>query len=448
MIMSVNKQDKIYIETLGCPKNNVDSELMAHHLTESGWKVVSKLSEADIAIVNTCAFIDEAKAESIEAIWNLVAAKERGRIEKVVVAGCLAERYGEVLVDEIPELDAVFGNRDPREISNVLAETISNPEKTRYIAPKNYIYNWYEHTTHAETLHQGWAYLKITEGCDNNCSYCAIPSIRGKLRSAPMDSILKQAEQILASGAKEIVLVGQETTAYGLDFGQNLFPKLLRRLSEIDGDFGIRVLYAHPRHMTTENIEAIVETPKLLPYLDLPIQHISDNMLESMNRHVNGKQIRETISVLREMRPEIVLRTSVITGFPGETEDDFNELVEFIDEGHFIHGGVFAFSSEDGTAAASFDNAVPSELAEERKLLIEMVFDRIKQDANEALEDKTMRVLVEQKGPRPGLMWGRTPYDAPEIDRMVRFRGEANVAEFANVRILKGAGFHLLGVKE
>jgi len=444
--MSEDKLEKVFIKTLGCPKNDVDSDIMVRHLVESGWTIVDKLMEADVAIVNTCGFIEEAKAESIEAIWDIVRVKKSGKIDSIIVTGCLAERYGNVLVEEIPELDAVFGNRDPREIDSVIVEARTCPNKPYHSVPQKFVGDWYEKPT--DISHPAWSYLKITEGCDNRCSYCAIPSIRGSLRSAPLDSIVKQAEHFVRAGAKEIVLIGQETTAYGLDTGQNLFPKMLRRISEIDGDFGIRVLYSHPRHLNTENIRAIVETPKLLPYLDMPIQHISDSMLSSMNRHITGQRIRETVGILREQRPDIALRTSVIVGFPGETDDDFDELATFLEEGHFIHGGVFAYSIEDGTPAASFDNQVPSDLAQERKLLIEMIFDGIRHTANKSIEDKILPVLVEREGSRRGIMWGRTIYDAPEIDRMVRFRGEANIAEIVDVRILKGTGYHLLGVRE
>ncbi len=442
--MSSEDKKSIFIETLGCPKNQVDSDILAQSLVGSGWHIVDRAADANIVIVNTCGFIEDAKAESIESIWEYIRAKQCGQIDSVVVTGCLAERYPSVLEQEMPEIDLVFGNRNPK----LIAEAIlgGTAQKPRLSVPSNFLVDWYEHPL--GTNGHYWAYLKVTEGCNNRCSYCAIPSIRGGLRSAPIESLIAQARFYIESGIKEIILVGQDTSAYGLDTGRSRFPELLRRVSEIEGDFWIRILYTHPRNMTDEAIAAIVETPKVLPYIDMPIQHISDRLLARMERHVNSEQIREIVRKLKSGKPDIVLRTSVIVGFPGETQEDFEQLSAYLDEGHFIHGGVFAYSPEDGTPAVSFKDELERDTIAERKMFIEMIFDRIRQETNSALQNRVLEVLVEKEGSRSGVMWGRTRYDAPEIDRTVRFRGSAKIGSFAQVMIIKGSGFHLLGVQK
>ena len=437
---------KVFIATLGCPKNDVDSEVLARFLSETGWIIVDALDDAEIAIVNTCGFIESAKKESIEAIWEMVTAKENGLIGKVVVTGCLAERYGDALVEEIPQLDAVLGNRDMSEIPGFLAEAIHTGNRVYRANPANFSCDWYERPTGHS--HPAWAYLKISEGCDNACCYCAIPRIRGPLRSVPIESLLRQAQYIIDSGAREIVIIGQDTTAYGHDIGKKLFPELIKRLSDIEGDFWIRVLYAHPKNLDTDNIKALTETPKVVPYLELPIQHFSDPILERMGREVTSAEIREKVAILKELRPDIALRTSVIVGFPGETDDDFNRLADYIEEGYFCHGGVFEYSEEDGTIAASYSGKIPKETSETRKHLIEMIFDRVICETNRRMEELTMPVLIENAGIRPGLLWGRTQYDAPQIDRMVRVRGNASVGEIVDVNIIRGTEYHLLGVQE
>lgn len=438
--------NRVYIETLGCPKNEVDSQVISRTLSDSGWRIVGSLEDADIAIVNTCGFIEPAKAESIEAIWEMVNAKERGDISRVVVTGCLAERYASVLAEEIPKLDAVLGNKNPMMLPGLLINALESGEKPYCRTPPDFDHNWYNTPTgfHENT----WAYIKISEGCDNRCTYCAIPNIRGRYRSAPMQSIVEQARFVLGSGVRELVLVGQDTTSYGIDSGRNLFPELLGRLSDIEGDFWIRVLYAHPGRLNEENVEAIARTPKVVPYLELPIQHISDSILERMGRHVTGAEIKGKVARLKELNPEIVLRTSLIVGFPGETDEDFDALVSYIEEGDFLHGGVFDFSAEDGTPAASYDGEVPRKVVETRRVILDMVFEKIHARSSRNAEGQTLSVLVESEGSRPGLYWGRTRYDAPRIDRMVRFRGNASPGQIVDVQIIRGKGYHLLGVQE
>jgi len=443
--MPSEKRKTVFIETLGCPKNRVDSEVLERALFMSGWRVVGKPHDAEAVVINTCGFIEDAKAESIETVWEFIRAKEAGLIETVVVTGCLAERYAQVLGDEMPELDVVLGNRDPRAIVRAMEASRNVNSQPLVSTPEAFLADWYE-----DALCVGnrpWAFVKVTEGCDNRCSYCAIPAIRGGLRSAPLESIVARCRQLVENGTRELVLVGQDTTAFGLDSGENRFPELLRSISAIDGDFWIRVMYSHPRNLTEKNISALAETPKVAPYLDLPIQHISDGILDRMGRHTDGNHIRRIVRDIEERISGIALRTSVIVGFPGETDADFDQLVEFLDEGHFIHGGVFAYSPEDGTPSALFQDSIDGETVAERKLFVEMIFDRIRHESNLVMEGRTVRVLVESEGSRPGLIWGRTEFDAPEIDRNLRFRGEVEVGSFADVMIIRGSGFHLLGVQ-
>ena len=437
---------KVLIKTLGCPKNDVDSQVLAGLLDSRGWIIVSTLEEAEVAVLNTCAFIDTAKAESIEYIWELVELKESGEIDAVVVTGCLAERYGEVLSEEIPQLDGIIGNKDVKKIAGEIGPALESDGKPHLSIPDGYADDWYH--SRADFHHPAWAYLKICEGCDNRCNYCAVPGIRGGLRSASPESVLSQARHMLDAGVRELVVVGQDTMAYGMENGSGRFANLLRRISELEGDFWIRVMYAHPRNLTDEAIEALANTPKVLPYLDLPIQHISDRILESMGRGISGGEIRDKVHRLREASPDLTLRTSIIAGFPGEEDEDFSELADFLEEGHFLHGGVFEYSAEEGTLSAELENKNPPGVIQSRKDILEEIFDRLRCEANIALEDETVDVLVESSGTRKGLYWGRTAHDAPEIDRKVRFHGNAGLPDIVPVRIIRGTRSHLLGVQE
>jgi ribosomal protein S12 methylthiotransferase len=443
--MAIEKSYKVFVTTLGCPKNEVDSEIILRGLRDKGWEITTRLSEASTVLINTCAFIEPARAESIEEIYSFVHRKESGRLGSIIVTGCLAERYGALLADEIPEIDVIIGNRDVDAIPNLIIEGLQTAG-TFYSAPKEFSNDWYNTPTdHSE---MGWGYVKISEGCDNRCSYCSIPGIKGGLRSAPIESVVNQARHLVEKGAREIVLIGQDTTAYGHDRNENLLPNLLQRISNIDGDFWIRVLYAHPAHLTDENIGAITQTPKVVPYLEVPIQHIAEPILNRMGRKIDSKGIRERIAKLRRERPEIALRTSLIVGFPGETDEDFEELAEYMDEGNFIHGGVFSYSREDGTPAANFPEEVDERTIETRKQMIEMIFDGVRLNAAKAMQDKVVDVIVERDGTRQNMLWGRTIFDAPKIDRTVRFRGSAKVGDIVRVRIMKGTEFHFLGVQE
>lgn len=437
--------NKVYIHTLGCPKNDVDSEILTRALREKGWRTADCISDANIAIVNTCAFIEPARVESVEEIWKLIRQKEAGELDSIIITGCLAERYGPLLAEEMPEIDAIIGNRDIDAIPELIENALSS-ESPYHAAPVQFSHNWYH--TPADHSEGPWGYIKISEGCNNRCSYCSIPGIKGGLRSAPIESLVKQARHLIDKGAREIVLVGQDTTAYGHDRNQNALPELLRRISEIDGDFWIRLLYAHPANLIDENIEAITQTPKVVPYLEVPIQHISDPILDRMGRKIGGEEIKTRISKLREAKPDIALRTSLIVGFPGETDEDFEQLAEYMEEGHFIHGGVFSYSQEEGTSAADFGEKVDDRTVEMRTQLLEMIFDNIRLEAANAMLDKVVPVLIERSGTRPAMRWGRTIFDAPKIDRMVRVRGEAEVGEIVPVRIIKGTEIHFLGVQE
>lgn len=440
------KLNRVFIDTLGCPKNSVDSNVLRRALSDEDFEVVDTMRDAEIWILNTCAFIADARAESVEAISEMISAKKKGKVEAIVVTGCFAEKSGETLIKEMPEIDVVIGNRDMEEIPHILRKALDEEKNTACFTVEKYSENWYDKKI--EPNHPAWSYLKISEGCNNRCSYCSVPSIRGNLRSAPLETVLKQACGFIERGVKELVIIAEDTTAYGLDKGENLLPELLLRLSEIDSDFWIRVLYAHPMRLSDELIPAITETPKVVPYLDIPIQHISETILSAMGRNITGREIRDRVRKIRDRKPNIALRTSVIVGFPGETDEDFEELLEFIEEGHFIHGGVFEYSKEEGTPAIQLENWIPKNVVEARKNLIELAFDEIRKKSNEQLIGKKVPVLIERETSRKDLQWGRSIYDAPEIDRAVRIRGNAGVGEIVDVQIIKGVEDNLIGVQE
>jgi len=434
----------IYIFTLGCPKNEVDSQIMAKCLTDNGWTIRNSIEESQIIIINTCGFIEEAKGESLDIIWQALDHKEKGQIQHVIVTGCLAERYGALLAEEIPELDAIIGNRNIRRMPEFLASAISSEKKPYIQLHKEFDSNWYEEPIASPNAN--WSYIKVAEGCNNRCSYCSIPGIRGDLRSIPMESIIKQANHTIENGAKEIIVVAQDTTAYGMENGQSKFADLIYRLTDIQGDFWIRVLYAHPKHLSDENIKALAQSPKVVPYLDLPIQHISDKMLSMMSRKVSSGQIRERIEKIKEKIPNVTLRTSVIVGFPGETDKDFDELAEYIGEGHFVRGGVFSYSQEEGTSAADLPEQVSTRIIQKRKQIMDYLFEDLRHKRNKSLEGNNLPALIENRGTRPELYWGRTIHDAPQIDCMVRIKGEARVGDIMDINIIRGSENHLLGI--
>jgi ribosomal protein S12 methylthiotransferase len=432
--------------SLGCPKNLVDSEVMLGLLQERGW-TPSTTDDADVIIVNTCAFIREAKEESIETILSMAAAKERGKAQKLVVTGCLPQRYGKELLRELPEVDLFVGTGEFHRIADLLEESGEGKGwQKRVIGKPEFLYD--HRTPRIHTSFPGSTYLKISEGCANFCSYCVIPRLRGRLRSRPISSILQEAKQVVSWGVKEINLIGQDITAYGWDRGDKtgLFM-LLKGLVKVKGLRWIRLLYAHPAHITPELVHMIRDEEKICKYLDLPFQHVNREILKAMNRPVPEKGFSGMLAWIREEIPGVVLRTSLIVGFPGETERIFRELLGFVKEAQFDRLGVFPYSREEGTPAASLKGQVPDRARQERYREIMRLQKKISLKKQKTLVGFRVPVLVERAGKAPGISWeGRTQGQAPEVDGTVLLTGgSAHPGEMVKVRITDAGPYDLYG---
>lgn len=403
--------------SLGCPKNQVDAEIMLKKLVDAGYILVKEATKADVVIVNTCGFIEDAKKESIDAILEMADLKEDGLLKKIIVTGCLAQRYSDEIFTEIPEVDGVIGigaNGDIVAACDALFENdeaySSFPEKEQLPLNGGRILTTPEYT----------AYLKIAEGCSNRCSYCAIPSIRGDFRSREMEDILTEANMLCEKGVKEIVLVAQDTTKYGEDlYGELRLPELLCELNKIEKLQWIRLLYCYPDRITDELIDAIAENEKVCHYIDMPMQHADGDILKAMNRKGDKESLLKLVEKIRERIPDVVLRSTFITGFPGETEEAFTTLSEFINEARLDRVGCFAYSREEGTPAYDFDDQIDPEVAAERA---EVIMNQQYTIAEEKLDEyigKTLDVLVEGYDPYTDSYYGRTYMDAPDIDNNV-----------------------------
>lgn len=440
---------KIFIETLGCPKNTVDSENMAALLERGGHTMASSPEEADAIIVNTCAFINDAKTESIDTILEMAQYKQDQETglkqdKLLIVSGCLAQRYSEELYKEIPEADILIGVNDYDHINEILDEH-DKKGRQRYdtTAPQSYC-EIPERLTEAGSVS---SYLRIAEGCDNVCSYCVIPSIRGHYRSRRMEDIQAEAEMLAARGTKELIIIAQDVTAYGKDiYGRLALSDLLRSLCTIEGIEWIRLLYCYEDSITDELIDVISSEEKICKYIDIPLQHISDRILSNMNRHSTSESIKSTLKKLRERVPGMHIRTTFIVGFPGETDDDYNELADFIEEQKFDRLGVFAYSREEGTPAAEMTGQVDEEIKEKRRDEIMSIQREVSLAGNIAKVGRTLRVLVEEHC-EDGTYMGRTEYDAPDIDDGVIFTSERDLEPgmFANVEITDAFDYDLTG---
>lgn len=424
---------RVGMVSLGCPKNQVDAELMLSLLREEGFELTSDAGLADVVIVNTCGFIEDAKKESIENILEFCTLKKEGRIKCVVVTGCLAERYREEVAKEIPEADVILGIGANAEIVGAVKRALegeklcSFPEKDKL--PLN--------GARVLTTLPFYAYLKIAEGCDNRCTYCAIPMIRGRFRSRPMEEIVKEAEGLAAGGVKELVVVAQDTTRYGEDlYGSLMLPELLRRLCGIDGFAWIRVLYCYPERITDELLDVMASEEKIAKYIDIPLQHANGQVLRRMNRSGDAQSLTALMRKIRQRVPGITLRTTLIAGFPGETKEQFAELASFVKEVEFDRLGCFAYSVEEGTPAA----ALPEQLSEgEKKRRAEIIMDGqydIMRRKNEALVGRAMTVLVEGFDKYAACWFGRSEADAPDIDGKVFIRSERPLAPGRFVQVL------------
>lgn len=430
--------------SLGCSKNLVDSERMLYKLKKHGYKLVTEPGLADIAVVNTCGFIQSAKEEAIETILELGKLKEDGTLRKIVITGCLTERYREEAAELFPEADAVIGIGNNKDIVDVLDHVLANE---RYInfAPK------LEAELTGERIISTlpfFSYLKIAEGCSNCCAYCAIPQIRGKFRSVPMEDVLSEARTLAENGVTELVVIAQDTSRYGEDlYGESKLPELLRELCKIDGLRWIRTLYCYPEKITDELLETIASEEKLVKYLEIPIQHCDGTLLKSMNRWGSEEELENLFAHIREKIPNVVLRTTLITGFPGETEEQFNALAEFVQRVRFDRLGCFAYSREDGTKAADFPNQVDEETASHRADIIMEQQLLISCEKNQELLDAELDAVVEGFD-RFGECWfGRTMLDAPDIDGKVFFTSEKplEIGRYVRIRVTDTLDYDLIG---
>ena len=421
---------KIGFVSLGCPKNQLDTEVMLHELASAGYEITPDETEAQIVVINTCGFIESAKKEAIENILDVAWLKKHNGLKGIVVTGCLAERYREEIVEEMPEVDALLGVGSIHHIVEAV-QSIENRKHKK--APK---YASFEDKNTVKlggerilTTPDYYAYLKIAEGCDNRCTYCAIPSIRGKFRSRPMEELIEEAKELAALGIKELCVVAQDITRYGEDlYGGYRLHELLHRITEETEIPWIRLLYCYPDKMTDELIAEIRDNPRIVKYIDLPLQHISDPILRRMNRHGDSNTIRTLIAKLRREIKDLALRTTFIVGFPGETETDFEELCRFVEETRFEHLGVFPYSAEEGTPAAAMDGQIDEQTKQDRADVVMKMQMQINTEDNEKKIGSVVRVLVEDFDPVSEAHFGRTAADAPEIDGKVYFKCERRVA--------------------
>lgn len=426
---------KIGMVSLGCAKNRVDAEMLLFTLRQAGYKLVEDVAMCDVAIVNTCGFINDAKQESIDEIIELGKLKKEGKIKAIIVTGCLAERYQSEIMKELYEVDAVLGIGANSEIANVV-EKVLNDKKVelfpdKYLLPLS--------GGRIQSTPQYYAYLKIAEGCDNKCSYCAIPLIRGRFRSRQLDDVVAEAEQLAENGVKELIVIAQDTTRYGEDiYGEPMLAKLLLRLCKIEKLKWIRVLYCYPDRITDELIDVIAQQDKVLKYIDLPLQHCSGTVLREMNRKGNVQSITALIKKIRECIPNVILRTTLITGFPGETEEDFQQLAEFTKELKFERLGCFAYSQEEDTVAGDMENQIDEALKTRRMEIIMEQQQLIMGEYCEALIGRELEVLVEGYDKYAQCWFGRSYADSPDVDGKVFFTArntKPTAGSFVKVKI-------------
>lgn len=426
---------KVGMVSLGCEKNRVDAEMLMYSLREHGYQLVEDVADADVAIVNTCGFIESAKQESIDEIIELGKLKAEGKIKKIIVTGCLAQRYKQDIMENLYEVDAVAGIGANKNIAEIVEQTLKD-EKPE-VFPDKLLLPLDGKRIQSTPFY--YSYIKIAEGCSNCCSYCAIPLIRGKFRSRKMENILHEAKGLAENGVKELIVIAQDTTKYGTDiYGEPSLARLLKELCKIDGLMWIRVLYCYPENLTDELIDTIANEQKIVKYIDLPMQHCSKAVLENMNRKGNMETLREKVNKLRSKIPDITIRTTFITGFPGETEEDFNELALFAKEMKFQRLGCFAYSQEEGTKAALMSEQIDDEIKQKRADIIMEQQQLIMEEYCKSLIGKTIEVLFEGYDRYAECYFGRSQADAPEVDGLVFFtiKGKKpQVGDFVKVKI-------------
>lgn len=436
---------KILFISLGCDKNLVDSEKMLGILSHSGYEFTDEEEKADVIIINTCCFIGDAKEESIQSILEAAQYKETGVCKALIVTGCLAERYRDEIMKELPEVDGILGIASWQNIVQVVEKALQKNRPQCFEANDLLPRSEYGRIV---TTGGHYAYLKIAEGCDKHCTYCIIPKIRGPYRSVPMEELIAEAEVLAEQGVKELILVAQETTLYGADlYGRKELPTLLRKLALVAGIQWIRIQYCYPEEITEELIQVIKEEPKVCHYLDIPIQHASDVILKRMGRKTNRAQLEQMIGRLREEIPDIVLRTTLIAGFPGETEEDYQEMLDFVDEMEFDRLGVFAYSAEEDTPAAAMEQQIPEEVKEERRDAIMELQQEIAFARCEDQIGRTIEVMIEGKVAEENAYVGRTYMDAPGVDGYIFIQSSEEYlsGDFVMVRVTGASEYDLIG---
>ena len=437
---------KIGMVSLGCPKNQVDAEIMLYRLKEAGYEITGNEGEADLVIVNTCGFIEDAKREAIDNILELGQLKEDGSLKGLIVTGCLAERYANEVIDEMPEIDALLGIGCNADIVSVVERVASGEKGIALFAEKEKLDM---DSDRILATPRYTAYLRVADGCDNCCTYCTIPSIRGHFRSRTMESVLDEANRLAKRGVRELVVIAQDTTRYGEDiYGKLMLAELLNKLCEIDGIEWIRILYAYPERITDELLDTMASQPKIMKYIDIPIQHCNGEVLRNMNRRGDRRSLTELIAKIRAKMPDVAIRTTLITGFPGETEEQFTELCEFVNEIGFDRLGCFAYSAEEGTPAAEMDNQCEKSVKERRAEVIMNDQLRIISEKNQEKIGKTLDILVEGYDNYIRCCFGRSYADAPEIDAKIFFAPSSprpSEGDIVKVEIFDTIEYDLLG---
>lgn len=431
---------KVFIDTLGCPKNFNDSEFAAGILEENGYEIIDSPEDADIIMVNTCGFINDAKKESIEHIFEMSERRKAGG--KLVVSGCLSQRYSEELSKEIPEADCIIGVNQYNKLPEILSDIDNN-----HVAANSCDLDYLEKTVRKLSDNPYTATLKIAEGCNNTCTYCIIPMIRGKFRSKKMEDIITEAKELANAGCKELILIAQDVTYYGKDlYGKFVLPELLRKLCKIDGIEWIRLMYCYDERITDELIQVMAEEDKICKYIDIPLQHASDNILRSMRRQTTRKSIKDTLAKLKAAMPDIHVRTTLIVGFPGETEDDYDQVLELVESERFSRLGVFTYSQEENTVAAEMDNQIDEDI---KQIRFDGVMRRqmlISSELNKEKIGKVFDVIVDSMD-EDGSFIGRTRFDAPEIDNSVIFtsKNELQPGDIVKVKINDAFDYDIIG---
>lgn len=437
--------ERIKMVTLGCEKNLVDSEIMSGLVSQRGYELVENKEEATVIIVNTCGFIDAAKEESVNTILDMAELKQTGALKALIVSGCLTQRYKEQLMQEMPEIDGIVGTGDFDKINDIVDEALRGKKP---VAVGNPIFNYDQALPRKLSTPRYTAYVKIAEGCDNACTFCSIPIMRGAFRSRSIESILGEVESLAKQGVKEVSLIAQDTTNYGTDrYESFMLPTLLNRVSEVKGIEWVRLHYAYPGFFTDELIETIASNPKICKYIDMPLQHSEDSILKRMRRPGRQRNVRELVAKIRANIPDAVLRTSIIVGFPGETEEDFERLTAFVRDVKFDRLGVFTYSREEDTPASRLPNQVEESVKEYRASKLMEVQREVAKEANGRFIGQTMDVLIERYDGRNDVFIGRSQYDAPEIDGEVFVTGcRPEIGMLQKVRITHSMEFDLSGV--